>query len=160
MKLTIAAIGRMKSGADSALVERYSKRIQQAGRAVGLGPLTLVELAESRAGNSHQRKDDEAIHLLKAAPSQAANIVLHETGKSMSSRAFATHLARLRDDGTAHCCFFIGGADGHGETVLRQADLVLSLGAMTYPHQLVRVLLTEQIYRAITILTGHPYHRD
>lgn len=160
MKLTIAAIGRVKRGADSELVERYATRIQQAGRPLKLGPLTIIELPESRASHAADRKAEEADALLKSAPLHAIKIALHETGKDLSSRAFADHLARFRDDGTPNCCFFIGGADGHGKSVLQQADMTLSLGAMTFPHQLVRILLAEQLYRTITILSGHPYHRD
>lgn len=160
MKLTIAAIGRMKRGAELELCARYVDRADKAGRAQSLGPLRIVEFNESRAARPAERKAQEAEMLLNAAPSDALKFVLDENGTSYTSRSFTGLLARERDDGCGEAWFFIGGADGHGDALLQAANRKISLGKMTFPHQIVRCLLAEQIYRAITILSGHPYHRD
>ena len=158
MQMTIAAIGRMKAGPERELAERYVDRVNKAGRRLGLS-LSVREIAESRAGSAAERKAQEAAALLAGLPPGAVLVALDETGKNLDSRAFAGTLARWRDDGTAGLVFAIGGADGFGADVLAAARLRLALGAMTWPHQLVRLMLAEQVYRAVTILTGHPYHR-
>lgn len=160
MKLVIAAIGRMKRGAEQELCARYVDRVCKAGRAMGLGPLTVVEFAESRAQRANERKAQEAELLLNAAPTTAAKFVLDEHGKTLTSRKFTDLIATQRDDGAQEAWFFIGGADGHGDALLNAATQKISLGAMTWPHQIVRCLLAEQLYRATTIMSGHPYHRD
>ncbi len=159
MRVTLAAIGRLKDGAERDLYARYAERFDAAGRALALGPLRLVELPESRAGSVAQRKADEAERLLKAAAGAELRIVLDEGGKQLASETFARELARRRDGGTEAVAILIGGPDGHGPDVLASATLRLSLGAMTLPHGLARVVLVEQLYRAATILSGHPYHR-
>ncbi|MEP0519478.1 MAG: 23S rRNA (pseudouridine(1915)-N(3))-methyltransferase RlmH [Hyphomicrobiales bacterium] len=160
MKLVIAAIGRMKRGAEQELCDRYVDRVGKAGRALALGPLTVVEFAESRAQHAAERKAQEAEILLNAAPATATKYVLDEHGKNFTSRNFTNLIAKERDDGAQEAWFFIGGADGHGEALLQAATRKISLGDMTWPHQIVRCLLAEQLYRATTILSGHPYHRD
>lgn len=159
MRLILAAVGRLKDGAERELLDRYSERVKASGRALGLGPLSLSELPESRAQTAELRKADEAQRLLAAVKSAEARIVLTETGKSLTSEGFAQFLAKQRDGGVSALAFLIGGPDGHGEAALNSATLKLSLGAMTLPHGLARVVLAEQIYRAMTILAGHPYHR-
>jgi len=158
MRVEILAIGRLKDEAESMIVARYQKRFDQTGRPCGLGPLTIAEFPESRAASAADRKADEAARLLKAAGS-AALIVLEVTGKPLTSEAFAAHLRDLAAAATKSCAVLIGGPDGHGPTVLAAPALKLSLGALTLPHGLARVVLAEQLYRAATILTGHPYHR-
>lgn len=160
MKLTIAAIGRMKRGAEQDLCARYADRADKAGRALSLGPLRIVEFNESRASRPAERKAQEADMLLGGAPPGAAKFVLDENGTAHTSRSFTKLLAEERDNGCTEAWFFIGGADGHGDALLDAATKKISLGKMTYPHQIARCLLAEQIYRAITILSGHPYHRD
>ena len=123
-------------------------------------PPTIVELEEKRKLPPAQLKAREAELILGAAPSDAYLVALDEKGASWSSRDFADRLVAWRDQGTATPAFAIGGADGLGRPVLDRADAVLSLGAMTWPHLLVRVMLLEQLYRAQQILVGHPYHRD
>lgn len=160
MRITIAAVGRLKSGPDSVLFDRYAQRFDASGRAVGLGPLTLVEFAEARAADRGERRRDETSRLLKAVAASQHHFVLSEDGKQLSSVAFAERLRQLRDADRGGIAFLIGGPDGHdpelGETSARE---FLSLGKMTFPHGLARVLIAEQLYRAVTILTGHPYHR-
>jgi 23S rRNA (pseudouridine1915-N3)-methyltransferase len=160
MRLLLAAIGRLKSGADSELFERYCKRLDQSGRALALGPLRLAEFPESRAETAELRKSDEATRLLKATEGADLKVALDASGKTMTSEAFAKWLAKTRDGQTGMLAFLIGGPDGHGPAALKASGLVLSLGPMTLPHGLARIVLAEQLYRAATILSGHPYHRS
>ncbi|MBX9926253.1 MAG: 23S rRNA (pseudouridine(1915)-N(3))-methyltransferase RlmH [Hyphomicrobiaceae bacterium] len=161
MKIVIAAVGRLKDSGERELFERYSTRFVQSGRALGLGPIEIKELAESRKPDLAQRKAEEAARLLTGL-SGAAQIVLDENGRQDTSVQFAMRLAGLRDGGIQTLAFLIGGPDGHGDEVLVGAPSAvrLSLGAMTLPHGLARVILAEQLYRATTILVGHPYHRS
>jgi 23S rRNA (pseudouridine1915-N3)-methyltransferase len=158
MRLIVAAVGRLKD-AERDLCERYQKRFDAAGRGLGLGPLSISELSESRAASAAARKAEEATRLLKAAAPASARVVLDEGGKALASEAFAKWLAQTRDGGCKGLAFLIGGPDGHGPEVTQGAALKLSLGAMTLPHGLARAVLVEQLYRATTILSGHPYHR-
>ncbi len=160
MQLLIAAVGRLKQGPERDLALHYAKRIDAAGPGVALGPIAIVELAESRAASVPLRKADEAERLLASAAKVETMIVLDETGKPSSSRQFADYLGKLRDDGCGKLGFVIGGPDGHGAAVLARASRNLSLSSMTLPHGLARIMLLEQIYRAVTLLSGHPYHRD
>jgi 23S rRNA (pseudouridine1915-N3)-methyltransferase len=158
MRLIVASVGRLKD-AERELYARYAKRFDAAGRPLGLGPVTLSEIGESRAATADLRKAEEAQKLLKALSASEVKIALDETGRALSSAAFAQLIAKHRDDGAKTLSFLIGGADGHGQAVLEAANLKLSLGALTLPHGLARVVLAEQLYRAATILAGHPYHR-
>ena len=158
MKLAVVAVGRLKNGPERELVERYEERAKALGRSLGFSPLSLIELPESRARREADRRAEEGAAILdKAAP--AVLVAFDERGKTLTSEAFAQRLAAWRDQGRAAAHFVIGGADGLDEHVRAAADLVLSFGALTLPHQLVRVLVVEQLYRALTILAGHPYHR-
>ncbi len=159
MRLSIIAIGRLKDGPERELYLRYSKRVDETGRAVALGPLALSEFPEARQASARQRQADEAARLTGAAGEADLVVALDETGKTMTSEAFARWLGARRDEGRRTVAFLIGGADGHGPAALERADLKLSLGLMTLPHGLARIVLVEQIYRAVTILAGHPYHR-
>lgn len=159
MRLAIAAIGKLKDKGEIELVQRFTKRIDGSGRALALGPLALLEFSESRASDTQSRKDDEARRLLAAVINADRRVVLDERGKLLSSAQFAATIASARDAGTRELAFLIGGPDGHGEAARQSADLLLSLGPMTLPHALARAVLAEQIYRAITIIGGHPYHR-
>lgn len=154
MKLLLAAVGRMKAGPERDLFEEYRRRLTW--------PLDLVEVEEKRALPPEQRRAREAVLLLAALDRKAPGAVavaLDERGRQLASADFAARLGAWRDRG-AGVAFLIGGADGHGAAVTERADLVLSLGAMTWPHLLVRALLAEQLYRAQQILAGHPYHRE
>jgi 23S rRNA (pseudouridine1915-N3)-methyltransferase len=158
MQITIAAVGRMKAGAERELLDRFLGRAGAAARTLGL-TFTLREFAESRAATPALRKEQEAAAILAALPGVLL-VALDEGGRAMTSRAFAEHLAKRRDAGEAGIAFLIGGADGLGPAVLEKARMRLAFGAMTWPHQLARVMLAEQLYRAVTILAGHPYHRE
>ncbi|MBO6717195.1 MAG: 23S rRNA (pseudouridine(1915)-N(3))-methyltransferase RlmH [Rhizobiaceae bacterium] len=159
MRLAIHAVGRLKAGPERELAERYLERLARSGPAVGLEFAGVTEHAESRAGTASLRRRDEAERLSAQIPPQAAIIALDETGKNIDSAAFAERIGRLRDDGSAAMAFVIGGPDGLDPELRQRADLVLSFGALTWPHQIARILLAEQLYRAVTILSGHPYHR-
>jgi 23S rRNA (pseudouridine1915-N3)-methyltransferase len=159
MRLSIVAVGRLKDGPERELYLKYAKRIDDTGRSVALGPLALAELPEARQASATQRRADEAARLLEQASGADLLVVLDGGGKAFGSDAFARWLAARRDEGSRHAAFLIGGPDGHGESTLARAQLKLSLGAMTLPHGLARIILAEQLYRAATILSGHPYHR-
>jgi 23S rRNA (pseudouridine1915-N3)-methyltransferase len=159
MKLLIAAVGKLKGGSEEELVARYADRTAQIGRALALGPIDLREISESRAKRPDDRKREEAVALTELlAP--GVLVALDETGTTLTSVDFSQYLARWRDDGVPLVQFVVGGADGLDPELRSRAVLTLSFGRMTLPHQLVRALLTEQIYRAATILAGHPYHRE
>lgn len=160
MRLVIAGVGRLKAGPERELVARYVERVGQIGRGVALEAPEIIELDESRARRADERKRDEAAALRGALPPKFATIALDERGRTMSSEAFAAELGRRRDDGAPGVAFVIGGADGLAPDFLAEMDGKLAFGAMTWPHQIVRMLLAEQLYRAATILAGHPYHRS
>jgi 23S rRNA (pseudouridine1915-N3)-methyltransferase len=159
MRVLIVAVGRLKDTAEREIVDRYLVRFDQTGRALGLGPLDIVELPESRAATAELRKADEASRQLKAASGASLLIALDTGGQHYPSETFAGLLRKQSDSGVKTAAFLIGGPDGHGLEVVKSATYKLSLGAMTLPHGLARVVLTEQLYRAATILAGHPYHR-
>jgi 23S rRNA (pseudouridine1915-N3)-methyltransferase len=152
MRVTIASIGRDRSGPTRALCEAYARRCPW--------PVELVEIASRAALPPERRLEDEAARLLRATAADAVLVALDERGRMLDSRGFAGLLAAWRDAGRAGIAFVIGGADGLAPAVLERADERLAFGRMTWPHRLVRVMLLEQIYRAQTILAGHPYHRD
>lgn len=158
MRLHIAAVGRLKSGPEREIYDRYV-RLCALGRSVSIGAPALVEITESRKGSSAERRSEEASLLARKLPAGAALVALDVEGDQMSSEDFARWLAKKRDAGASDLAFAIGGADGHGSELLAAAQSRLSLGTMTLPHGLARILLAEQIYRAVTILCGHPYHR-
>jgi 23S rRNA (pseudouridine1915-N3)-methyltransferase len=159
MRLTLAAVGRLKAGPERELGARYVERIAGTGKALGLSELALRETDESRARRPEDRKAEEGRALRALVPAGARIVALDERGKSIASARFAEEIAALRDGGTRDLCFLIGGADGLAPDLRAEAALVLSFGALTLPHQIVRALVAEQIYRAISILAGHPYHR-
>lgn len=159
MRLLIAAVGKLKQGPERELLTHYLARVGALGRKLGLGPLSLIEIPESRAASATVRCRDEAKALLAKLPPSYRQICLDRAGTQLSSEGFAVRLGKFRDSGTDGLAFVIGGADGLGGEVLAKADMRLSLGAMTLPHGLARIVLAEQLYRAETILAGHPYHR-
>ena len=151
MKLTIAAIGKAGRGPERSLYDHYAGRIRW--------PLVLREIEEKRKLPPAELVRREGELLLEAVPPKSVLIALDRRGKVLDSEAFAKRLERWRDDSTQDLAFLIGGADGHGEPLLARASLVVSFGAMTWPHLLARAMLAEQIYRAQQLLAGHPYHR-
>jgi 23S rRNA (pseudouridine1915-N3)-methyltransferase len=159
MRIHLIAVGRLKQGPERELAERYHGRFTDLARRLGFRGLELVELAESRARDAAGRMAEEAAAITAALPPHAVLVTLDERGKALDSAAFTERLRQWRDGQTADLVFVIGGADGLSPELRRKADLAFAFGAATWPHQMVRVMLLEQLYRAATILAGHPYHR-
>ncbi|OJF91242.1 23S rRNA (pseudouridine(1915)-N(3))-methyltransferase RlmH [Pararhizobium antarcticum] len=159
MRVGLFAVGRLKAGPEKELAARYLDRFAKAGPAIGLEMSRVLELAESRASSADTRKREEAAQLEKALPDAGILILLDERGKAMDSEGFAALIGTFRDNGKRDLTLVIGGADGLDPQFRGKADAVICLGKMTWPHQLVRILIAEQLYRAVTILSGHPYHR-
>ncbi len=159
MKLHILAIGRLKAGPELELFDDYAKRARGLGRSCGITAVEVRDFGESKLPEAEGRMAAEAALLTGACPDPSFTVILDERGKSLSSEEFANLLRRHLDQGTPAMSFLIGGPDGHDGGLRRKAGFLLSLGPMTWPHRLARVMLAEQIYRAVTILVKHPYHR-
>ena len=160
MRLQVLGIGRLKAGPEKALAQGYQTRLEGLGRKAGITKLTVTDFAESQGQTASQRQDEEARLLTSALAPKAFTLVLDERGKSMTSEAFSKLLQRHLDQGTPALAFLIGGPDGHSAATRKNAGQVISLSEMTWPHRLVRIMLLEQIYRAVTIMVNHPYHRS
>lgn len=165
MDIAILAIGRAKAGRgktgkapEAELCARYLTRAQGLARAAGCRSVSMDDRPESRHADTGRRRDEEAAHLL-AFSEGGVRVALDETGRDLASREWADLLARHRDDGAVRLSFLLGGPDGHGDALLSEADATIRLGRATWPHLLARALVAEQVYRALTMLTGHPYHR-
>lgn len=156
MRIVIAAVGRLRGDAEAALTADYIQRATGHGRALGFKNVELIEVEGKPPGDMRR----EAAALLSATPDGARKILLDERGGEWASRQLAEKLARWRDEGLPAATFWIGGADGTAQTMKDQAHEKLAFGRQTWPHKLVRVMLAEQIYRAVTILANTPYHRD
>jgi 23S rRNA (pseudouridine1915-N3)-methyltransferase len=159
MRVIVAAVGRLKQGPERELVAAYCKRAEATGRALGWRAIEIVEIRESRAQDRDRRRTEESIALANVIPNDAVVIILAEHGENLDSAALAGLMRQWRADNRESACFIIGGADGLAPNLLDRAKIRLAFGGATWPHQLVRIMLLEQIYRAGTILSGHPYHR-
>ena len=159
MRVVIAAVGRLKDGPERLLFEKYRDRFEVSGRRLGLTPVLWGEIAESQAASALKRKSQEQAGLMKLIGNAETLIALDAAGKAVSSEGLAHLLARIRDDGSKALAFAVGGPDGLAADLMAAARHRLSFGAITLPHQLARIVLAEQLYRATTILAGHPYHR-
>ncbi len=155
MKLSLIVVGRMRNGPERQLLDDYLTRFERTGRGLGFGPVSVIEVEDKK--NTGTR--GEAVLLRNAIPKAAVLVALDERGKVISSPEFSQKLAGWRDQGQGHVAFVIGGADGIDAGLRNDADMLLSLGKMVWPHMLVRVMLGEQLYRAASILAGAPYHR-
>jgi 23S rRNA (pseudouridine1915-N3)-methyltransferase len=145
-------VGRLRRGPLYDVQTDYAKRL--------VPPASIIEVEEKRRLSPAELKVREAELVLAARPAGATLVALDQSGQPWSSRDLADRFAAWRDRGAGTIAFAIGGAEGLGQAVLDNADAILSLGAMTWPHLLVRTMLLEQLYRAQQILAGHPYHRD
>ncbi|MGD9916466.1 MAG: 23S rRNA (pseudouridine(1915)-N(3))-methyltransferase RlmH [Paenirhodobacter sp.] len=154
MKVTICAVGRLRKSPELALIEDYLDRFTKAGRAIGLGPASVIEVEDKK----NLGMEAEAALIERALPAGAVVVTLDERGDLVSSPEFATRLGNWRD-AARDVAFVIGGADGIAPGLRAKADWSLSFGRMVWPHMLVRVMLSEQLYRAGQILAGTPYHR-
>lgn len=159
MRILVIAIGRLKKGPERELADRYKTRFEDIGRKLGFRGLEIHEIAESRSSDAKTRIAEEAAMIASLVPEKSILIALDEGGENIDSTVLARHLGRWRDDSLPGAAFVIGGADGLSPELRRKAKLVLAFGKATWPHQIVRIMLLEQIYRAATILSGHPYHR-
>jgi 23S rRNA (pseudouridine1915-N3)-methyltransferase len=159
MRFVVISIGRLKQGPERELAARYRERFDDIGRKLGFRGVEIHEIAESRARDAATRIADEAAAMSAAIPAKSILVALDERGDNIDSAVFARHLGRWRDEAVASTVFMIGGADGLSPDLRRKAKLRIAFGSATWPHQMVRVMLLEQLYRAATILASHPYHR-
>ncbi len=155
MRIHICAVGRLRTGPERALIDDYLTRFDRTGRALGLGPAQLHEVEDKKGGGMSA----EATLLDRVIPKASVIVALDERGKLQSSPEFATQLGDWRNAGRSDLAFVIGGADGIAPDLRKRADFKLSFGRMVWPHMLARVMLSEQLYRAASILAGSPYHR-
>ena len=154
MKIAIVAIGRLVRSPETELVKLYAERATAAGRALSLGPVEIVEVEARKPGKAAEAE------ALRPHLADSHVIACDERGKARASRAFAEEVATLRDRGVRRLVFLIGGADGLAPALVASAQGTLAFGPQTWPHALARAMLSEQIYRAVSILAGSPYHRD
>ena len=159
MRLTLIGVGRLKSGPERELFDRYFKRLSDLARSQGVAEVEAREIEEGRARRPEDRRAEEARAILAAAPKGAWLALLDERGASMTSIEWAAEIGKARDGAAPAYAVVIGGPDGLDPSLHAQARTILSFGAMTWPHQLVRAMASEQLYRALSILAGHPYHR-
>ena len=152
MKIIIAAVGRFRAGPEQELFNTYTERLSW--------DVSLKEIAFKKVLGTQGRVKEEGRLLFSCLPPNIHKVVLEQRGKKLSSEEFAAQISSWRDSGVRKIAFLIGGADGHAAEVMARANFVLSLGDMVWPHMLVRALIAEQLYRAHSILAGHPYHRS
>ncbi len=153
MRLTLLSVGRLKSGAERDLFDEYVKRALPVARSLGFRGIEEVEVASGGG------LDAEAERVLAKIPAGASVIRLDEFGRNLTSQEFAAQLGRLRDQGVPDLVFLIGGAEGYGDAVRRAVPDIMAFGAQTWPHRLVKAMLAEQVYRAMSIMAGMPYHK-
>ncbi len=151
MKVSIIAVGKLGKDPENAIVDRYIKRMPW--------KVSLTEVAEKRPLKGQERRTREADLLMARIPKGAFVVALDEKGREFPSEALAQAIDGWRNRGVNNLAFIIGGAGGLDSRIREKADLVMSLGKMTWPHALARAMLAEQLYRASTIIEGHPYHR-
>jgi 23S rRNA (pseudouridine1915-N3)-methyltransferase len=159
MRLCILAIGSARGSAEATLCEEYRDRAVKLGRNLGFAAVAIEEMPPSKARDAATRMKDEAQRLAARLPAGAHIVLLDARGKGMTSEDFAEMLGSLRDVGTGDLAFVIGGPDGLAPMPGKKPGRSLAFGPQTWPHLLVRAMLAEQVYRALTILAGHPYHR-
>jgi 23S rRNA (pseudouridine1915-N3)-methyltransferase len=159
VRLALVCVGKLKAGPERLLFDRYFKRLTESARGAGVAGVDLREIAESRARRPDERRAEEGAAILAALPKGAALVLLDQRGPSITSEEWAADIGRARDASRPAYAVAIGGPDGLDPSLSASAHRIVSFGSMTWPHQLVRVMAGEQLYRAITILVGHPYHR-
>jgi 23S rRNA (pseudouridine1915-N3)-methyltransferase len=163
VRIHVGAVGRLKAGPERKLADAYLERAATLGRSAGIAPVGIAEIPESRAATAALRMADEAARLRAGvAPyllGEAVTVALDRGGRDITSEDFAALIGGWRDGGTGTLAFFIGGPDGLDPDIKATAALSLAFGRMTWPHRLARIMLLEQVYRSVTILVNHPYHR-
>ncbi|CAN5760210.1 23S rRNA (pseudouridine(1915)-N(3))-methyltransferase RlmH [soil metagenome] len=159
MRIHVGAVGRLKAGPERKLADAYLERAATLGRSAGISAVAIAEIAESRAATAALRMADEAARLRAGLAGEAVTVALDSGGRDITSEEFAVLVGRWRDGGTGTLAFFIGGPDGLAPDIKATAAYSLAFGRMTWPHRLARIMLLEQVYRSVTILVNHPYHR-
>ena len=159
MRILVVAVGRLKQGPERELATSYRKRAETVGRVFGLRDIEVVEIRDSRARDVERRRLEESIAIANVIPERATIVILDEHGDNLDSAALAALLREWQEQDRPAVSFIIGGPDGLASSLRERAHLKLAFGKATWPHQFVRVMLLEQLYRAGTILAGHPYHR-
>jgi 23S rRNA (pseudouridine1915-N3)-methyltransferase len=157
--MLILAVGHARGTSEGALMDDFITRSKNMGRNMGVPDVAVEEIAVSKAREMPKRMQDEAERLAARVPDGAQVILLDAKGKGMTSEDFAEMIGALRDAGTKNLVFVIGGPDGLGTLPKIRPGRSLAFGSQTWPHLMVRAMLAEQLYRALTILAGHPYHR-
>jgi 23S rRNA (pseudouridine1915-N3)-methyltransferase len=159
MRLALVCVGKLKAGPERLLFDRYFKRLTEGARSAGLAGVDVREIGESRARRPDERRTEEGAAIRAALAGGGALVLLDERGPPVTSDEWAADIGRARDASRPVYAVAIGGPDGLDQSLGAAAHRIVSFGSMTWPHQLVRVMAGEQLYRAITILAGHPYHR-
>lgn len=160
MRLTLLVVGKLKKNATTMLFEQYYNRIHNIAKNIGITNVAVKEISESKENDASLRCIEEGKKLLALVNDGTRLIICDELGANLSSKEFSTQLQKEINIARHNIIFAIGGADGLSKEVKEAAHSSISFGKLTWPHQLARIMLAEQIYRAITIALNHPYHRD
>ena len=160
MQLKLFCVGRLKAGPERQLVERYLDRLAKTGPQCGITFGGTIEIPESKLQEAKQRKAEESARCRELLSGKGSRLLIFdERGKTPDSRQFASFIGQLRDQGVKTLVAAIGGPDGHDPALRQRAEMVVALGRLTWPHQIARIMVAEQLYRAASILAGAPYHR-
>ena len=154
MKINICAIGRIKSSPEVDMVNDYVDRFERIGKNIGLGPIKIIEKESKKSGVLSEGKV-----LLASIPNNSIICILDEKGADLNSLAFAKTIEHWRDNLNLELSLVIGGAGGLSKEIKNKAHHSISFGKMVWPHRLIRVMITEQLYRAASIISGSPYHK-
>ena len=159
MRIIVIAVGRLKQGPERELSEHYRGRFSALGRNLGVREIEIIEIRESRAQDAERRRIEESIAIANVIPERATTVILDRQGENLASETLAALVQQWRAEDRPAVCFVIGAADGLASSLFERAQFKLAFGQATWPHQLVRIMLLEQLYRAAGIIAGHPYHR-
>jgi 23S rRNA (pseudouridine1915-N3)-methyltransferase len=159
MRIVVIAVGRLKQGPERDLSEHYQGRFAAIGRSLGVREIEVIEVRESRAQDAERRRIEESVAIANVIPERATTVILDRQGKNIASDTLAALLQEWRAQDLPAVCFVVGAADGLASSLLERAQFKVAFGTATWPHQLARIMLLEQLYRAASIIAGHPYHR-
>ena len=160
MQVTLFSVGKLKKNRTLELFEEYNKGLHGNLKLIGVHNYCIKEIPQSKESTAALRSEQEGKKLLSLVDNTTRLILLDERGENLTSREFASYLKKSIDDGVSNIIFSIGGTDGFCPQVRSRADKLISFGKLTWAHQLARIMLVEQLYRATTIILNHPYHRD
>jgi 23S rRNA (pseudouridine1915-N3)-methyltransferase len=156
MKISIIAVGRISNSFESELVNRYIYRFNKLNKLIGLSLMQIIEVDDKK----YKTKKQQAKKILDITKAETNIVIFDQIGKSISSENFTKYLTNQRDSGVKKLVFIIGGAFGLCSSLYKESNEIFSLGKMIWPHFLVRVMVTEQIYRSASIIVGNPYHKN